>query len=137
MKKLMFLLCFLCCCEVAYAGSPYVFKDSNGKTLLTNVVDNNKPAGENFKKFEQPVKVTYYPSGEVSAGDEFKELKQLAKKPNAKIGMTKDQVLKHTNWGKPIDIHKTITKYGTTEQWVYESYQYLYFENGRLTTIQQ
>ncbi|MBY6931687.1 1,4-beta-N-acetylmuramidase [Clostridium botulinum] len=51
------------------------------------------------------------------------------------IGMTEDQVLV-SNWGRPNEINKTTTKYGTYEQWVYDGYNYLYFENGILTTIQ-
>lgn len=56
-------------------------------------------------------------------------------KVNPYIGMTKDEALKST-WGKPKDINKTTTKYGTDEQWVYNGNKYLYFENGILTTIQ-
>lgn len=62
--------------------------------------------------------------------------RNLAKKPAAKIGMTKNQVRNHTNWGEPNSINKTITAQGTFEQWVYDDFQYLYFKNGKLTTIQ-
>ncbi len=55
------------------------------------------------------------------------------KKPN--IGMTKDEVLNST-WGKPEDINKTTTKYGTREQWCYSGYKYIYFEDGIVTSIQ-
>lgn len=44
----------------ASAGNMYVFKNSNGQVLLTNVVQNNRPIGQNFSKFNQTVKVTYY-----------------------------------------------------------------------------
>lgn len=50
-----------------------------------------------------------------------------------KIGFTK-QMCKDA-WGEPLEINKTINKYGTYEQWVYKN-SYLYFENGKLTTIQ-
>lgn len=63
--------------------------------------------------------------------------RQLAKKPNARIGMTKNQILNQSNWGQPYDINTTIDAYGTFEQWIYDGDQYLYFTNGRLTTIQQ
>jgi hypothetical protein len=59
------------------------------------------------------------------------------KKPDVQIGMTRQQVIKNTRWGTPMKINTTITKYGTTEQWVYWGYQYLYFENGKLTVIQK
>lgn len=40
------------------------------------------------------------------------------------------------SWGTPLDINRTITKYGTHEQWVYGGGNNLYFEDGILTTIQ-
>jgi hypothetical protein len=60
----------------------------------------------------------------------------LAKKPNAKIGMTAKQVVEKTNWGEPISVNKTVTARGVLEQWVYGDGYYLYFENGKLRTIQ-
>lgn len=51
------------------------------------------------------------------------------------IGMTRLEVLKE-GWGKPKDINRTTTSHGTREQWIYDNYQYLYFEDGVLTTIQ-
>ena len=60
----------------------------------------------------------------------------LAKKPNARIGMTREQVLNHTNWGEPDYINTTTNRGGKLEQWVYEGNQYLYFKNGRLISIQ-
>ncbi|MGE6259206.1 hypothetical protein ACQKCU_15085 [Heyndrickxia sporothermodurans] len=57
------------------------------------------------------------------------------KETGIRIGMTSDEVLER--WGKPKDINKTITQYGVHEQWVYPNYQYLYFDDGILTTIQQ
>ena len=58
-------------------------------------------------------------------------------KPSARIGMTSSQVLNETEWGKPEKVNKTITAAGVREQWVYWSGEYLYFNNGKLTTIQQ
>lgn len=51
------------------------------------------------------------------------------------IGMTKEEVLTE-GWGQPKDINRTTTVYGVSEQWVYPNYQYLYFEDGILVTIQ-
>lgn len=50
------------------------------------------------------------------------------------LGMSKDMV--RESWGTPSDINRTIGNFGVHEQWVYESGNYLYFENGKLTTIQ-
>lgn len=51
------------------------------------------------------------------------------------IGMTTEEVLTK-GWGKPNDINRTTTAYGVSEQWVYNGYKYLYFEDGILKTIQ-
>ena len=51
-----------------------------------------------------------------------------------RIGMTKQMCLE--SWGKPDDINTTTGSYGTHEQWVYGNENYLYFENGKLTDIQ-
>lgn len=42
------------------------------------------------------------------------------------------------SWGEPDDINRTTGSWGTHEQWVYGEYDcdYLYFENGVLTSIQ-
>lgn len=58
------------------------------------------------------------------------------KKPGVRIGMSPEQVTKETSWGKPNHINRTTTAYGVHEQWVYGGGNYLYFENGRLTAIQ-
>lgn len=72
-KQTRFLLQFMPCSllvalgatTTAYSANMYVFKDSKGQVLLTNVVNNGKPTGENFSKFTQTVKVTYYPDTNV------------------------------------------------------------------------
>ncbi|MDM5229910.1 hypothetical protein [Lysinibacillus pakistanensis] len=66
---------------------------------------------------------------------EFKINKRTMNPKAVYIGMTKEEVLVD-GWGKPIDINRTTTTYGVSEQWIYEDYKYLYFEDGILTTIQ-
>ncbi len=54
-----------------------------------------------------------------------------------RIGMNKDMV--RAAWGHPDDINRTTTSYGVHEQWVYGtsySRNYVYFEDGTLTSIQ-
>ena len=50
------------------------------------------------------------------------------------IGMTSAQA--EESWGKPDDVNRTTSRSGVSEQWVYESGSYLYFQDGILTTIQ-
>lgn len=57
-------------------------------------------------------------------------------KGGVRIGMTQKQVLS-SNWGKPDRVNKTITENVVHEQWIYVDSNYLYFENGILTTIQK
>jgi hypothetical protein len=57
-------------------------------------------------------------------------------RPSPRIGMTKEQVINQTNWGKPSDINRTTTSAGTREQWVYGVGRYLYFDGNKLTAIQ-
>ena len=66
----------------------------------------------------------------------LKQEKQIAKLPGVKIGMTADQVLYKSSWSKPKSINRTTTSRGSREQWVYGSGNYLYFDNGILTGIQ-
>ena len=60
---------------------------------------------------------------------------ELAKKGKVRVGMTADQC--RMAWGEPDRISRTVTAHKTHEQWVYPGNQYLYFENGRLTSLQQ
>jgi len=62
--------------------------------------------------------------------------KAQAAKPGVQIGMSGEQVIKTTSWGRPDRVNRTTTTHGTLEQWVYRSGGYLYFRNGVLTTIQ-
>jgi hypothetical protein len=61
--------------------------------------------------------------------------KRAIKRQGASIGMSKDEVLE-SSWGHPEHINRTTNAYGTREQWVYGGGNYLYFENGVLTSIQ-
>jgi hypothetical protein len=67
---------------------------------------------------------------------EIEEAFERAKKPGASIGMTAEQVIAQTNWGRPEHVNRTTTAGGTREQWVYPGYQYLYFQEGKLISIQ-
>lgn len=52
------------------------------------------------------------------------------------IGMTAEEVRKST-WGEPTKINKSTYSWGTSEQWVYSGYRYVYVENGIVTAIQE
>lgn len=49
--------------------------------------------------------------------------------------MTAEEV-RNSTWGEPKDINSTITAYGTSEQWIYDHYCYIYLDDGIVTGIQ-
>lgn len=57
------------------------------------------------------------------------------KKEGVSVGMS-EQDVRDSSWGRPESINRTTNAGGTREQWVYGGRNYLYFENGRLTSIQ-
>lgn len=61
----------------------------------------------------------------------------IKRRRKIQIGMTADEVINETYWGKPKDINKTTTVYGVDELWSYAGSRYLYFEDGILTTINE
>lgn len=55
------------------------------------------------------------------------------------IGMTSEEVIQ--SWGRPSKVNRTITRGGSSEQWIYRRGgtgrdQYVYLENGVVRTIQ-
>lgn len=82
----------------------------------------------------------YWRYSDVGYSTDFEELSRISfsteqiKKPS--IGMTKEEVEKST-WGTPKKINKTTYSWGTTEQWVYDNFRYIYFRNGTVSAIQE
>ena len=64
------------------------------------------------------------------------EQSRLAKLPGVRVGMSANDVLTKSSWGRPNSVNRTTTAFGTHEQWVYGGRNYLYFDNGRLTAVQ-
>lgn len=62
-----------------------------------------------------------------------KRFKKLVLEKKIAIGMTTEMA--RLSWGEPNDINRTVSTYGTREQWVYSG-NYLYFKNGKLTSWQ-
>jgi len=104
----------------------HIIKNESGKSILTNDI-----TAVNAYEIRRTT------ANKAALDDLREKQRKLASKPDAAIGMTAAQVRNKTSWGEPRYIKTTTTKHGTREQWVYEDYQYLYFDNGKLTTIQQ
>ena len=76
-----------------------------------------------------------------------KDIKSIILEGKLKIGMSAEQVI--ASIGNPEDVNTTVTEFGTNEQWIYgftgvnasgyyvDNSQYIYFDNGKLTTIQK
>lgn len=62
------------------------------------------------------------------------DIATLIMKKQVRLGMTAEQC--RAAWGRPQDINRTSGSYGVHEQWVYGGNNYLYFEDGILTTVQ-
>jgi tetratricopeptide (TPR) repeat protein len=91
----------------------YFDSDNNLKWVSTDFWIGDKPVEKEMWKTE---------NDSYSAG-----------KRHPSIGMTADEV-RNSTWGYPDDINKTVTSYGTTEQWVYGN-KYIYFRDGVVTSI--
>lgn len=59
----------------------------------------------------------------------------LIRQGKIRIGMSKDACT--LSWGEPDDINTSRGSWGVHEQWVYPRNKYVYFENGRLSAIQE
>lgn len=60
--------------------------------------------------------------------------KRQKEETTIRLGMTDDEVIRR--WGDPEKINRSVGSWGVHEQWVFSSGNYLYFENGILTSWQ-
>lgn len=111
----------------------FILKTSSGEEGFAdvNLSGTNVPCIlRHYRRFEEyffsddPKKIYNWPSAVWSAIEEEKVF----------VGMTAEQA--RMSLGKPKKINKTTTGIVRTEQWVYGSGNYLYFDNGVLTSIQ-
>jgi hypothetical protein len=78
---------------------------------------------------------------QVKKEDEVRERqvrqRELARRKSegVSIGMSQEDV-RQSSWGRPERVNRSVYSFGVREQWVYGNGNYLYFEDGRLTSIQ-
>ncbi|MGE7094378.1 hypothetical protein ACQKII_23690 [Lysinibacillus sp. NPDC048646] len=111
------------------------FKNLNKDTLAFIESKFGTEIAEHIEEMEQLENERESQKVERRESNERKRLIQEKASRGVTIGMTKDDVLL-SSWGAPSNINKTVNAYGTSEQWVYDNYNYLYFDNGILTSIQ-
>lgn len=66
---------------------------------------------------------------------DFRAFATLQKGRGVNVGMTQEDILA-SSWGKPTKVNRTTYSFGVHEQWVYRGGNYLYLEDGILTSIQ-
>lgn len=72
---------------------------------------------------------------QAEAANRLAALKAERRKQGVTIGMSAEEVLQ-SSWGKPNKVNRTTYATRTKEQWVYGGGNYLYFDDGVLTAIQ-
>lgn len=85
-------------------------------------------AEESNRKYDK--RGTVKPQKDLSPSAE--EIKKLLTNKEVRIGMTAEQVIRLC--GKPNRINESVDARGKSEQWVYGSGTYLFFENGILNS---
>ena len=110
-----------------------VFKTETGEEYFINVrfSGTNQGSGVFGADFSKTFSFTSPHDKYPEISDEIWSLIQDGK---VRVGMTREEC--ELAWGEPEDINSSV--YGTArhEQWVYSSSKYLYFEEGKLKTIQ-
>ena len=114
-----------------------LFKRNKSNDYLKAIIQLAKDVSPSYSgRLSEEIREEFTKEGIANLSKEaWKHYYEENQKSDVFIGMTSDEVLK-SKWGEPRKINRTTTAYGVREQWVYEGYKYLYFEDGILTTIQ-
>ena len=124
------------------AHSRYECKIENDKLIIYRIISKDDPM-YTFNNVNGELVTSYdkYGTGRIStltlskkSDDTTLPSSKTIREPS--IGMTPEEV-KASTWGSPTKINKSTYSWGTTEQWVYPSYKYIYFKNGKVTSISE
>jgi hypothetical protein len=123
-------------CKTAPPGSPLtieseVFNERYGVQFSNGYVVTDAAGATGFIKQTDPIMML----DESQRKQQASEKADCDRRGGVKVGMTANQV-RASCWGKPKSINETITSCRRHEQWVYGGSQYLYLEDGILTSIQ-
>lgn len=108
----------------------YNFNNTIGISSLRKYYKDEKDAVRQREK-----KKAEYEKKQTEQEEQRKKDLELSKKI-PEPGMTASEVRK-TLWGEPDKINKDTYSWGTTEQWVYYNYGYVYLKNGSVTAVSQ
>lgn len=124
---------------------------SDGKYEVTGYFADMITENDNITEYKDNLKnglgfyKTYYRDLNVAKQKNNEELERVAaskqEKDNLKmsipkVGMTSSEV-RQTKWGSPDKINKNTYSWGTTEQWVYNKYGYVYFRDGKVSSVSE
>ena len=135
----------LCADVLQAADLQQMVKAAEIKSHLTDLSDPTKSATSRSLAFERlsadypdvGAKNSEFAKRQIAAAErKEKEAERKQKRSQGvHIGMSKEDVLV-SSWGRPEKVNTTTNAYGTHEQWVYGGRNYLYFDNGVITSIQ-
>ena len=120
-------------------GKHYCYLENSSLGAFGSLLDKSE-----HEPYRLHLKSDYDKMVSINAANKAKRKAELTKRFGAsnaaliiegkvRIGMTK--AMCEESWGTPDDINKSVGSWGTHEQWVYGN-SYLYFEDGKLTAIQ-
>jgi hypothetical protein len=108
-------------------------QDSKGLVGWLEIYDFQSGYGRAFD-YEGTLGKYFYMSDPFRDHKWSKDTWDLIRTNRIRIGMSPDMV--RMSWGDPEDINRTIYTFGVHEQWVYGIGCYVYFEDGKVTAIQ-
>ena len=116
-----------------YSNGNYNYTYKFTENTLIKSSHNNNP--DNWEKEHDLINLeTTFKK--ISKDTELPQERKIVGSNKPKIGMTQEEVRK-SSWGEPKDINKNTYSWGTTEQWVYYDNKYIYFKNGKVTSISE
>ena len=128
----------------SYTMSNSVKNAEDGKVYMELALENLTDAEEYYAQLRaaEEKKRLEQEALEQARAERYKALKNKYGKGNAdlmmegkvRIGWSKQMCIE--GWGEPESINRSSGSWGVHEQWVYGGGNYLYFENGKLTSIQ-
>lgn len=101
-------------------------------SIIDEVINNNKEFLDFYAKYKKEL---YYPRYDKDH-PRTNASSSSSGKSSPSIGMSAAEVRK-SSWGSPDKVNKDTYSWGTTEQWVYNKKGYIYFKNGKVTSISE
>ncbi len=102
-------------------GTAYIMSDDNAVMIAAHIEDGNVVINDGDDATQRTLRRTSV---------------SIRAQRDPQIGMTAEEV-RLSSWGEPYKINKSTYSWGTSEQWCYSGYKYIYLDNGIVTSIQE